>query len=132
MGSPPIQTKNKASDLEIAGPTPDSFYSVIKSEKKSPDIGARKDSILTGIRADSITTGIRAESGIESRKNSIMTVINAESITTGIRAESGMTMKKTDSIFAGESDIRTKTTASEIQEVGLTEKRLKEFNSNQK
>ena len=59
-----------------------------KSEKKSPDIGLRKDSITTGIRADSITTGIRAESG--------------------------MTMKKPDSIFAGDSDIRTKTTATDI------------------
>ena len=76
---------------------------------------------MTGIRPESITTGIRADS-----------------ITTGIRAESGMTIKKPDSFFTGESDIRTKTTATdilktpEVQEVGLTEKRLKEFNSNQK
>ena len=52
---------------------------------------------MTGIRAESITTGVRADS-----------------ITTGIRAESGMTVKKTDSVFAGESDNRTKTTAADI------------------
>jgi hypothetical protein len=87
---------------------------------------------MTGIRAESITTGVRAES--------ITTGVRADSITTGIRAESGMTMKKPDSFFAGESDIRMKTTAtdilktpkSDLQDVGLTEKRLKEFNSSQK